>query len=99
MDAMNVLDFLVVVGIERVYVINSNMENVLLLTIHQITSTMDALPKMFVGAAIQRVHTLQYAGHMNTRLTAPHSDCGIEDLPREIEFVMDGMYLEHTLHV
>ena len=60
---------------------------------------MDAPPKMFVGAAIQRVHALQYAGHMNARLTAPHSDCGIEYLPREIEFVMDGMYLEHTLHV
>ena len=60
---------------------------------------MDAPPKMFVGAAIQRVHTLQYAGHMNARLTAPHSDCGIEDFSRELEFLMDGMDPEHTLHV
>ena len=75
------------------------MENVLLSIIHEKTSTMHAPPKMFVSAAILRVHTLQYAGHMNTRLTAPHSDCGIEDFPGELEFVMDGMEPKHTLYV
>ena len=75
------------------------MEYILVSTVHKMASTMDALPKMFVGAAILRVHTLQYAGHMNTRLTAPHTDCGIEDLPWEIQFGVDGMYLEHALHV
>ena len=99
MDPMNVLNFLIVIGVKRIDIVDADMENVLLLTIHEITPTMDAPPKMFVGAAIQRVHALQYAGHMNARLTAPHSDCGIEDFSRELEFVMDGMYLEHTLHV
>ena len=75
------------------------MEYILVSTVHKMASTMDALPKMFVGAAILRVHTLQYAGHMNTRLTAPHTDCGIEDFSREIELLRDGMYLEHTLQV
>ena len=34
MDPMDVLDFLVVVGIERVHIVDADMENVLLLTIH-----------------------------------------------------------------
>ena len=75
------------------------MKDILLATVHEVTPTMYAPPKMFVGAAILRVHTLQYAGHMNTRLTAPHTDCGIEDFSREIELLRDGMYLEHTLQV
>ena len=55
------------------------MEDVVFPTIREMASTMDAPPKMFVGAAIQRVHVLQDTGHMNARLTAPHLDGGIED--------------------
>ena len=99
MDPVDVFDFLVVVRVKRVYVIDTNVKDILLATIHQEAPTMHAPPKMFVGAAILRVHTLQYAGHMDTRLTAPHTDCGIEYLPREIELLRDSMYLEHTLQV
>ena len=67
------------------------MEDILLSTVHHEAPTMNAPPKMFVGAAILRVHALQYTCHMNTRLTAPHTDCGIEYLPREIEFLRDAM--------
>ena len=73
------------------------MEDVLLSIIHEVTSTMDAPPKMFVGAAILRVHALQYTGHMNARLAAPHTDCGIQHFPGEPELRMDGMYPKHTL--
>ena len=58
MDPVDMFDFLVVVGIERVHIVDADMKNVLLSTVHQITSAMDTPPKMFVGAAIQRVHAL-----------------------------------------
>ena len=54
---------------------------------------------MFVGAAILRVHALQDTAHMNVRLTAPHTDCGIEHFLGELEFGMDGMYPKHMLEV
>ena len=60
---------------------------------------MDTLPKMFLGAAIQRVHAMQYTGHMDARLAAPHTDCGIKHLLRELEFRVDGMCFEQSLHV
>ena len=86
---MNVFDFFFV-RIKRIDIVDADMEDIVS-TVHEITPTMKAPPKMFVGAAILRVHTLQYAGHMNARLTAPHTDCGIEDFSREIEFGVDGM--------
>ena len=85
--------------IERVDVVDADEEDVLALTVHEMASTIDAPPKMFVGAAIQRVHALQDTGHMNTRLTAPHTDCGIENLLGEAEFGMDGMNPKHALEV
>ena len=99
MDPVHVLDFLIVVQIERVHVVDADMEDVLLPTVHQIASTMAAPPKMFVGAAILRVYALQDTGHMNVRLTAPHMDCSIEHFLGELEFGMDGMYPKHTLKV
>ena len=99
MDPVHVLDFLIVVRMERVHVVDADMEDVLVSTIHQIASTMDAPPKMFVSAAILRVHALQDTGHMNARLAAPHTDCGIEHLLRELEFGIDGVYPKHTLKV
>ena len=97
MDPVHMLDFLVIIGIERVHVVDADMEDVLLPTVHEIASTMDAPPKMFVG--ILRVHALQDTGHMNARLTAPHTDCGIQRLFWKLEFCMDGMYPKHTLKV
>ena len=97
MDPVHVLDLFVVVGIERVHVVDPNVEDVLVSTVHEIASTMDAPPKMFVGAAILQVHALQDTGHMNARLTARHTDCGIEHFLGE--FGMDGMYPKHTLKV
>ena len=96
---MHMLDFLVVVGIERVHVVDPKVEDVLVSTVHEIALTMDAPPKMFVGAAILRVHALQDTAHMNVRLTAPHTDCGIEHFLGELEFGMDGMYPKHMLKV
>ena len=94
---MNVFDFFfIVVRIKRIDIVDADMEDILVSTVHK---TMDAPPKMFVGAAILRVHTLQYAGHMNARLTAPHTDCGIEDFSREIEFGVDGMNAKEALKV
>ena len=55
MDPVDMLDFLIIIG---VHIVDPGMENVLLLTVHHIVSTMNAPPKMFVGAAILRVHTL-----------------------------------------
>ena len=98
-DPVHVFDFFIVVRIERVHIIDADVEDVIVLTVHQIASTMDAPPKMFVGAAILRVHALQDTVHMNARLTAPHTDCGIQSLPRELEFGMDGMYPKHTLEM
>ena len=65
--------------------------------IHQMASTMDAPPKMFVGTAILRLHPLQDTGHINARLAAPHTDCGIQHFLGEPELRMDGMYPKHTL--
>ena len=95
---MNVFDFFFV-RIKRIDIVDADMEDILVSTVHEITPTMNAPPKMFVGAAILRVHTLQYAGHMNARLTAPHTDCGIEDFSREIEFGVDGMNAKEALKV
>ena len=75
------------------------MEDVLFPTVHHEASALDAPPKMFVGAAIQRAHALQYTGHMDARLAAPHTDCGIQHFLGELEFRMDGMYPKHTLKV
>ena len=83
MDPMSVLDLLIIIEIERVHIVDPDMKNVIISTVHQITSTMNAPPKMFVGAAILRVHALQDTGHMNTRLAAPHTDCGIQYFPGE----------------
>ena len=58
MDPVDMFDFLIIIGIERVHIVDPDMENVLLLTVHHISSTMNAPPKMFVDAAILRVHTL-----------------------------------------
>ena len=99
MDQVHVLNFLVIIGIERVHVVDSDMEDVLLPTVHEIASTMNAPPKMFVGAAILRVHALQDTGHMNARLAAPHTFCGIQHSFWKLEFCMDGMYPKHTLKV
>ena len=77
---MYVLDLLIIIGIERVHIVDADMKNVIISTVHQI---MNAPPKMFVGAAILRVHPLQYTGHMNARLAAPNTDCGIQYLPGE----------------
>ena len=95
---MHVLDLLVVVRIERVHVVDADMEDVLVSTAHEIASTMDAPPKMFVGAAILRVHALQDTSHMNARLTAPHTDCGIEHFLGEPKLRMDGMYPKDAIH-
>ena len=51
-DTVHVLDFLVVFRIERVHVVDTDMEDILVSTVHEIASTMDAPPKMFVGATI-----------------------------------------------
>ena len=66
------------------------MKDIIVPTVHEMASTMNAPPMMFVGAAIQRVHALQYTGHMNARLTAPHTDCGIEHFPGELESLRDA---------
>ena len=55
---MNVFDFLVVVRIKRIDIVDADMEDILVSTVHEITPTMDAPPKMLVGAAILRVHAL-----------------------------------------
>ena len=86
MDPVHVLHFLIIIGIERVHVVDADMEDVLLSTVHQIASTMNAPPKMFLGAAILRVQALQDTGHMNARLTAPHTDCGIQHCFWKLEF-------------
>ena len=89
-DPVHVFDLLIVFRIERVYFVDTDMENVFVSTVHKMASTMDAPPMMFVGTAIQRVHALQDIGHMNARLTAPHTDCGIEHFPGELEFLRDA---------
>ena len=81
MDPMDMFDFLIIIGIERVHIVDADMKNVIISTVHHETSAMDAPPKMFVGAAILRVHAFQDTGHMNTRLAAPHTDCGIQYFP------------------
>ena len=89
-DPVHVFDLFVIFRIERVDVIDADMEYILVSTVHKMASTMNAPPMMFVGAAIQRVHALQYTGHMNARLTAPHTDCGIKHLLRELESLRDA---------
>ena len=96
---MYVFNLLVFFRIERVNVVDTDVEDVLVSTVHEMASTMNAPPKMFVGAAIQRVHALQDTGHINARLTAPHTDCGIQHLLGEPEFRMDGMNMKHALEV
>ena len=86
---MYVFDLFVIFRIERVDVSDTDMKYILVATVHKMASTMDAPPIMFVGAAIQRVHALQYTGHMNARLTTPHTDCGISHLLRELESLRD----------
>ena len=81
---------LFVFRIERVYFIDADMKDFLISTDDKMASTMNAPPMMFVGAAIQRVHALQYTGHINACLTAPHTDCGIEHFPGELEFLRDS---------
>ena len=51
-DPVHVFDLLVVFKIERVHLVDTNVEDVLVSTVHKMASTMDAPPKMFVGAAI-----------------------------------------------
>ena len=83
-----------VFGIERVHFIYTDMKEIILPTVHEMASTMNTPPMMFAGAAIQRVHALQYTGHMNARLTAPHTDCGIEYFTGELEFFGDATNVE-----
>ena len=87
---MYVFDLFVVFRNERVYFIDADMEDIFVLTVHEMASTMNAPPKMFVGAAIKRVHALQFTGHMNASPTAPLTDCGIEHFPGELECLRDA---------
>ena len=89
--------FFIVVRLEGVEVVQTNMKNVVFLTVYETAPTMNASPKMFVGAATQRMHALQHTGHMNVRLTAPHSDCGVESLLRETQMDVDHLDLEQAL--
>ena len=36
---------------------------------------------------------------MNARLTAPHSDCGVESSLRETQMYVDHLYLEKALYL
>ena len=56
-DSVNVFDFFFV-RIKRIDIVDADMEDILVSTVHKMASTMDAPPKMFVGAAIQPVHAL-----------------------------------------
>ena len=96
---MHVFDLLIVFQIERVHFVYTNVEYVLISTVHKMALTMDAPPMMFVGVAIQRVHALQDTGHMNAHLAAPHTDCGIEHLPGQLEILRDATNVKQWLEV